>query len=126
MTNNNKKEQEQASETETKVSESAQKQQKTETKVSESSKAKPLSAKDESLSTAQKQQKTKITKDMLIGEVAQKHPESAGILFKAGMHCIGCGVAGMETSEQGCKAHGMNNKQIDKLIKKMHNNIKEK
>ena len=32
----------------------------------------------------------KVTKDMLIGEVVSKYPETIEILMGAGMHCLGC------------------------------------
>ena len=68
----------------------------------------------------------KVTKDMLIGDFAQQHPESVGILFEAGMYCIGCGMAGMETLEQGCKGHGMSDEEIDEMMEKINNNINKK
>ena len=65
-----------------------------------------------------------ITKNMTFAEILEKHPESANILFESGLHCIGCGMAMSETLEDGCKAHGMNKKQIEELIQKL--NTKEK
>lgn len=60
--------------------------------------------------------KNKITKDMLIGDLVQKYPESGNILFNYGLHCIGCMVSLMETIEQGCKAHGMDDDTIDRMV----------
>lgn len=62
----------------------------------------------------------KIRKEMLIGEVVEKYPESAEIMMKSGMHCVGCHVAAMETIEQGAGAHGMSRKQIDTMVKEMN------
>jgi hybrid cluster-associated redox disulfide protein len=64
--------------------------------------------------------KSKITKNMTFSEIMKKNPESAEILFENGLHCIGCGMAMQETLEDGCKAHGMNKKQIEDLIKKIN------
>jgi hybrid cluster-associated redox disulfide protein len=61
-----------------------------------------------------------ITAKMSFAEILEKHSESADILFESGLHCIGCGMAMYESLEQGCKAHGMNQKQIDNLIKKLN------
>jgi len=62
----------------------------------------------------------KITKKTKIAEIVKKKPEAAEMLFEAGMMCIGCAMAQQETLEQGCRAHGMNNKEIDELIKKLN------
>jgi hybrid cluster-associated redox disulfide protein len=67
-----------------------------------------------------------IKKEMSFGEVLQKSPEAAEILFENGLHCIGCGMAMYESLEDGCKSHGMNKKQIDELIKKLNKKEKTK
>lgn len=56
--------------------------------------------------------KVVITKSMKIGEIIQKKPESAEILMAAGMGCIYCPAAGMETLEQGACAHGIDVKKL--------------
>ena len=59
----------------------------------------------------------KIKKSDTIGDILKKHPELSGVLFEAGLECIGCPMMSLETLEQGCKAHGMSDKEVDKLIK---------
>ena len=68
----------------------------------------------------------KITKDMTLGEVITKHPEAARVMLKYGLHCVGCHVAAFETVEQGAKAHDMDKKQTDKMLKEMNEVIKKK
>lgn len=63
----------------------------------------------------------KITKKMTFAEVMSKHPETAEVLFKEGMQCFGCSMAGFETIEQGCLAHGLNPEEI---VKKMNEKLK--
>ena len=46
-----------------------------------------------------------IDKSMLIHEV---DPGNAAILMAAGMHCVGCPSAAMESLEEACMVHGMN------------------
>jgi hydroxylamine reductase len=72
--------------------------------------------------TAKKEKETKklVTKDMLIGDIAVKHPKAVPIMFKFGMHCIGCGMTAYESLEQGCLAHGMSNEEIDKMIEEIN------
>ena len=62
----------------------------------------------------------KITSKTKLSEILRGNPDAAEILFEAGMGCIGCPMAQMETLEQGCKAHGMSKKQIDEIIKKLN------
>jgi len=70
--------------------------------------------------------KDTITKDMLIGEVVQKHPETVEVMFRHGMHCIGCGMTAYESIEQGCMGHGMDGKQIDEMVSEMNTFLKKK
>ena len=62
----------------------------------------------------------KITKGMTIGDIVKDHPEAAQVLMECGFHCLGCAMASMETLEQGAKAHGMDDKQIEELVKKLN------
>ncbi|MBI2046855.1 DUF1858 domain-containing protein [Candidatus Pacearchaeota archaeon] len=64
--------------------------------------------------------KNLITKDMTFSSLIQKKPDAAGILFEKGMACVGCAAAANETIEQGCKAHGMNDREIKKLIEELN------
>jgi len=65
----------------------------------------------------------KITKDMALGEVIGKHPETIEIFLKYGLHCIGCGMAAMESIDDGAKAHGIN---VEDLIKDLNKALKNK
>ncbi|MBN2459914.1 DUF1858 domain-containing protein [Candidatus Woesearchaeota archaeon] len=67
-----------------------------------------------------------ITKDMLIGEVASKYPEAVEIMFKHGMHCIGCSMTAYETIEQGCMGHGLTGEEIDKMVEEMNQVLAKK
>ena len=62
----------------------------------------------------------KITGKTKISKLLKKNPEAAEILFEAGMGCVGCSMAMHETIEQGCLAHGMTKKQIEKLLKELN------
>lgn len=64
--------------------------------------------------------KKKITGETKLGEILQINPEAGMILFEYGLHCIGCGLASMETLEQGCLAHGMEKKEINEIIEKLN------
>lgn len=62
----------------------------------------------------------KITKEMTIAEVMNKHPKTVPILMGFGFHCVGCPMAPSETIEDLAK-----NNQIDlkKLLASLNNVI---
>lgn len=70
--------------------------------------------------------KPKITKDMLIGDIASEYPKAVEVMFKHGMHCVGCAMTAFETLNQGCRVHGMNDKDIDKMIDEMNRAVEGK
>ena len=49
-----------------------------------------------------------ITKDMVIGDVLRKYPQTAEIFLKMGMHCLGCPSATMEDIQGAATVHGRN------------------
>lgn len=62
----------------------------------------------------------KITKNTGIMEALEINPEAADILMEAGLGCIGCSMAHLETLEQGLAAHGLEKKQISDIIEKLN------
>lgn len=64
--------------------------------------------------------KAKITKKTQMSKILEENEKAAEILFEAGMGCVGCSMAMHETLEDGCKAHGMNDKEINKLMEKLN------
>jgi len=67
-----------------------------------------------------------ISKQMALGEVVRNFPDAVPIMIGYGLHCVGCHVAAFETIEQGAKAHGMADKDIEKMVSEMNKAIKEK
>ena len=61
-----------------------------------------------------------ITKDMTIGEVVAKYPETAEIMLGYGLHCIGCHVNPYESIEGGAFGHGMSPETISQMVKEMN------
>jgi hybrid cluster-associated redox disulfide protein len=62
-----------------------------------------------------------ITKDMLIGEILDAHPETAQYFMEMGMHCLGCPASRGESLEMACMVHGVN---ADELAQKINANLK--
>lgn len=72
-----------------------------------------------------KKQKMEINKKMMIGDLVENYPELGNVLMEEyGFHCIGCMAAGRETLEEGAIVHGMNNKDIEKMIKNLKELVK--
>ncbi len=53
-----------------------------------------------------------ITKDMIIGEVINEHPELVRAFFANGMMCIGCPASQGESIEQASMVHGIDTDQL--------------
>lgn len=65
-----------------------------------------------------------ITGDTLIIDITERFPELADFLVQEyGFMCIGCPLAFEETLAQGAFVHGLDEKQIDLMIKKMNEMI---
>ncbi|MBS3107494.1 DUF1858 domain-containing protein [Candidatus Woesearchaeota archaeon] len=62
----------------------------------------------------------KANKKMTFAEILDARPDAAEIMMKYGLHCIGCAAAHFETVEEGCKAHGISDKNIDKMIEEIN------
>ena len=67
----------------------------------------------------------KITKDMTLGEAITKFPQTANIMLKYGLHCVGCHVAAWETIEQGAKGHGLTDAQVKTMVSEMNSAVEE-
>jgi hybrid cluster-associated redox disulfide protein len=63
------------------------------------------------------EKKIKITKDTTVAEVLNKKPQTAGVFFAMGMHCLGCVIAQNETVEQAAEVHGI---EVEELLKKLN------
>ncbi|MDO4274945.1 MAG: DUF1858 domain-containing protein [Eubacteriales bacterium] len=59
----------------------------------------------------------KVTKSMLIGQLINLDPNVAPILMRAGMHCLGCPSAQMESLEEAAVVHGLD---VDVLVQQIN------
>ena len=62
----------------------------------------------------------KITEKTKLNELLESKPDSAELLFEAGLTCFGCPMAMEETIGEGCLAHGMTKKETEELIKELN------
>jgi hybrid cluster-associated redox disulfide protein len=58
-----------------------------------------------------------ITKNSIIGDVLDQHPETAQLFLSIGMHCLGCPASRGETIEEACYVHGAD---ADKLVESLN------
>lgn len=68
---------------------------------------------------------SEITRDMIIGDVLQEHPEVIDVLLEIGFHCVGCHVSDFETLEQGLRVHGKTEEEIEKVVKDLNEVVKD-
>ncbi len=64
-----------------------------------------------------------VKKTMTIAEITRAYPECALIMMNHGLYCVGCGVAMYETLEEGARAHGISDLEIDDMMKEMNSAI---
>jgi iron-sulfur cluster assembly accessory protein len=71
-----------------------------------------------------------ITREMTIDEIFKRFPNKgqklAQEMTNAGLHCVGCSASTWETVEAGMYGHGMEDTQIDALLKKLNAILEEK
>ncbi len=59
----------------------------------------------------------KITRSTKWSEVLEDFPKAGEVLARDyQFHCLGCFASQFETVEEGAKAHGLNDEEIDKMI----------
>lgn len=66
-----------------------------------------------------------ITKDTRISEILKYREDLIEDLLEMGLGCVGCPMAQMETIEQGLKAHGASDKEVEQVIEKLNKKTKE-
>ncbi len=67
---------------------------------------------------------SKITKKDNLAKLVTKYPElTETLMFKYGLHCLGCMAASFETLEEGAKTHGMTDKQIKTMVDNLNKKV---
>ena len=64
-----------------------------------------------------------ISRSMTFGELLTDYPEASRVLAAHGLHCIGCRVAVSESVEDGCRAHGFGDNEIDQIISEIKGSV---
>lgn len=63
---------------------------------------------------------SKISKKTKIMELIEKYPQTIEIMLNYRLHCIGCLASRFESLEDGAKAHGLSDKEIENMVKEMN------
>ena len=58
-----------------------------------------------------------ITREMPIGEVVARFPETIHVFMQHGLACVGCAVAQFENVRQGAETHGID---VEALMKDLN------
>jgi hybrid cluster-associated redox disulfide protein len=66
-----------------------------------------------------------LKRDTNISEILKNCPKAAEMLIEYGLFCIGCYLNQFETLEAGARVHNMSDKQIQKMIKEINNELKK-
>ena len=57
-----------------------------------------------------------ITKNDIIGDVLDQHPETAQLFLSIGMHCLGCPASQGESLEEAALVHGLDPDMVLKQV----------
>ncbi|MEK6913021.1 MAG: DUF1858 domain-containing protein [Nanoarchaeota archaeon] len=67
-----------------------------------------------------------ITKDTPVKELIDEHPEVQEILMEYGLHCAGCSFSEFDTLEDGAMMHGLDDEDMDLMIKDVNEIVGKK
>ena len=71
-----------------------------------------------------KKGKTFISRHTPLQEIVEKYPEAVELLAeKYHLFCVACLGAAFETLEQGARAHGMEEEEIDKMVEELNRRL---
>jgi hybrid cluster-associated redox disulfide protein len=58
-----------------------------------------------------------VTKNTIIGDILDNHPETEPLFLEIGMHCLTCPCSRGETVEEACAVHGV---IVDDLVNRIN------
>jgi len=64
-----------------------------------------------------------ITRETIIGDILDNHPETEPLFLEIGMHCLTCPCSRGETVEEACAVHGVS---VDALIERINEYLASK
>ena len=67
-----------------------------------------------------------IKKTIKLSTLISHYPEALEVLLKYNLPCLGCALASFESLEEGARAHGMSDQEIEALVKEINQLLKQK
>lgn len=67
-----------------------------------------------------------IGKEMLIGELVAKYPETTEVMLSRGLHCVGCHFNPFDSIESGCRIHGISEKEMLEMLDEINEVVSTK
>ena len=61
-----------------------------------------------------------LTRDMSVADILSICPGAEEVMLEYGIQCAGCSIGGMETLEEGCSLHGLEQEEITELLKTLN------
>lgn len=68
----------------------------------------------------------KVKKSDLISDVLKRCPQAVEVFNEYELHCATCFMSQIETLEIGAKVHGLNDKEIEKMVKEINSKCRKK
>ena len=65
-----------------------------------------------------------ISRETVMSEIVEKSPKATELLAEYGLHCLSCFANSFDTLGQGALIHGMDDKEIDQMIKEVNEELK--
>jgi hybrid cluster-associated redox disulfide protein len=79
------------------------------------------------MAKAKSKTKVKIGRKMNLAELVTLYPDLTQVLMEDyGLHCVSCFAAGFDTLEEGAKIHGYDDKDIERMVKRLNSLITKK
>lgn len=66
----------------------------------------------------------KVTRGTNLGAVVRQWPQTAKVMLDYGLHCAGCFANQFDTVEQGAAIHGMSDDELNEMISRINEAIK--
>ncbi len=71
-------------------------------------------------------QAPKISKEMTVGDLVAKYPETVEVMLSHGLHCVGCHFNPLDTIESGCRIHGISEHEMLSMLDEINEVIASK
>lgn len=75
------------------------------------------------MSYSSTEKKFQLTRETIMSEIVEKSPKATELLAEYGLHCLSCFANQFDTLGNGALIHGMNDEEIDQMIKEVNDEL---